>query len=121
MVHMKLDSIRPITGLILKELAIAALLLLGVSFVIFVILYLSPGDPFSAMLRDQTAAAQAGSAVGKGLGGQTPWYIQYLEWLKNIVRGNLGASLRTGMPVLNEVIRVGINTLYLTLGSLFIT
>ena len=118
---MKLDSIRPITGLILKELAIAALLLLGVSFVIFLILYLSPGDPFSALLRDQTAAAQAGSAVGKGLGGQTPWYIQYLEWLKNIVRGNLGASLRTGMPVLNEVIRVGINTLYLTLGSLFIT
>ena len=105
----------------LKELAIAVLLLLGVSFVIFMVLYLSPGNPFSALLRDQTAAAQAGSAVVKGLGGQSAWYTQYLAWLENIVRGNLGTSMRTGMPVLNEVIRVGINTLYLTLGSLFIT
>ena len=118
---MKLASIRPITGLFFKELAIAALLLLGVSFVIFLVLYLSPGDPFSALLNDQTAATQAGSAAGKGLGGQAPWYAQYLSWLGNIVQGNLGTSMRTGLPVLKEVIRVGINTLYLTLGSLFIT
>lgn len=114
---MKLASIRPITGLMFKELAIAALLLLGVSFVIFLVLYLSPGDPFSALLKDQTAAARAGSS----LGGSAPWYSQYLAWLGNIVRGNLGTSIRTGLPVLKEVIRVGINTLYLTLGSLLVT
>lgn len=113
---MKLASIRPITGLMLKELAIAALLLLGVSFVIFLILYLSPGDPFSALLK-----AQAASASGKSLGGSAPWYAQYLAWLGNLVRGNLGTSIRTGLPVLTEIIRVGINTLYLTIGSLFVT
>ena len=113
---MKLASIRPITGLMLKELAIAALLLLGVSFVIFLVLYLSPGDPFSALLK-----AQAGSASGKSLGGSAPWYAQYLAWLGNLVRGNLGTSIRTGLPVLTEIIRVGINTLYLTIGSLFVT
>ena len=113
---MKLASIRPITGLMLKELAIAALLLLGVSFVIFLVLYLSPGDPFSALLK-----AQAGSAFGKSLGGSAPWYARYLAWLGNLVRGNLGTSIRTGLPVLPEIIRVGINTLYLTIGSLFVT
>lgn len=113
---MKLASIRPITGLMLKELAIAVLLLLGVSFVIFLVLYLSPGDPFSALLK-----AQAGPASGKSLGGSAPWYAQYLAWLGNIVRGNLGTSIRTGLPVLTEIIRVGINTLYLTIGSLFVT
>ena len=113
---MRLASIRPITGLMLKELAIAALLLLGVSFVIFLVLYLSPGDPFSALLK-----AQAGSASGKSLGGSAPWYAQYLAWLGNLVRGNLGTSIRTGLPVLTEIIRVGINTLYLTIGSLFVT
>jgi peptide/nickel transport system permease protein len=113
---MKLASIRPITGLMLKELAIAALLLLGVSFVIFLVLYLSPGEPFSALLK-----AQAGPASGKSLGGSAPWYAQYLAWLGNLVRGNLGTSIRTGLPVLTEIIRVGINTLYLTIGSLFVT
>jgi len=113
---MRLASIRPITGLMLKELAIAALLLLGVSFVIFLVLYLSPGDPFSALLK-----AQAASASGKSLGGSAPWYAQYLAWLGNLMRGNLGTSTRTGLPVLTEIIRVGINTLYLTIGSLFVT
>ena len=105
---MKLASIRSITGLMFKELAMAALLL-------------SPGDPFSALLKYQSAATQAGSTAGKSLGGQAAWYAQYLSWLGNIARGDLGTSMRTGLPVLKEVIRVGINTLYLTLGSLFIT
>ena len=113
---MKLASIRPITVLISRELAIAVLLLLGVSFVVFLVLFLSPGDPFSSLLKDQMA-----SAAGTHPGESAPWYSQYLSWLANIIRGNLGTSIRTGLPVLNEVIRVGINTLYLTLGSLFVT
>ena len=113
---MKLASIRPITVLISRELAIAVLLLLGVSFVVFLVLFLSPGDPFSSLLKEQMtspAASQPGETAA--------WYTQYLAWLANMMRGNLGTSIRTGLPVLNEVIRVGINTLYLTLGSLLIT
>ena len=113
---MKLASIKPITVLISRELAISVLLLLGVSFVIFLILFLSPGDPFSSLLKEQMA-----SAAGSPSSQSAPWFSQYLSWLANILRGNLGTSIRTGLPVLNEVIRVGINTLYLTLGSLLIT
>ncbi len=113
---MKLASIRPITVLISRELAIAVLLLLGVSFVVFLVLFLSPGDPFSSLLKEQMT-----SAAGSHPGESAPWYSQYLLWLANITRGNLGTSIRTGLPVLNEVIRVGINTLYLTLGSLLVT
>ncbi len=113
---MKLASIRPITVMISRELAIAVLLLLGVSFVVFLVLYLSPGDPFSSLLKEQMA-----SAAGSQPGESASWYSQYLSWLANMMRGNLGTSIRTGLPVLNEVIRVAINTLYLTLGSLLIT
>ncbi len=113
---MKLSSIRPIALLLSRELIVTALLLLGVSFVVFIILYLSPGDPFSALLNGQMAADNASSA-----GMSVAWYAQYLSWLGNILRGDLGSSLRTGLPVLNEVIRVGINTLYLTIGSMSIT
>jgi peptide/nickel transport system permease protein len=118
---MKLASIRTITVLISRELAIATLLLLGVSFVVFLVLFLSPGDPFSSLLKEQMTSADGGTAAAAHPGGSAPWYSQYLLWLGNITRGNLGTSIRTGLPVLSEVIRVGINTLYLTLGSLLIT
>jgi peptide/nickel transport system permease protein len=38
-----------------------------------------------------------------------------------MVQGNFGTSIRTGLPVLPEIIRVGINTLFLTIGSMIVT
>lgn len=118
---MKLSAIRPIALLLCKELAITALLLLGVSFVVFIILYLSPGNPFSLLLGGQMATDNAATGGREALGMPSAWYAQYLSWLANMLRGNFGASIRTGLPVLSEVIRVGINTLYLTIGSMFVT
>lgn len=114
---MKLSAVRPITALVTRELGIAALLLLGVSFVVFVILYLSPGSPFASIVARIETAADPGAAVS----APATWYSQYFIWLKNLLKGNLGNSVRTGLPVLQEVVRVGINTLYLTIGSLLVT
>lgn len=100
-----------------RELAITALLLAGVSLVVFAILFLAPGDPFSLLLEGQ----MGDDAVREALGVPTAWYAQYLSWVSNILRGNFGTSVHTGLPVLSEIIRVGINTLYLTLGALLIT
>ena len=118
---MKIASIRPIALLISKEIAVAALLLLGVSFVVFTVLFLSPGNPFSSLFKEQTASTAIGVVANGDTGGAIPWYFQYLSWLGSILRGDFGTSLRTGLPVLNEVLRVAVNTLYLTLGSLLIT
>ncbi len=118
---MKLSSIRPIALLICKELAIAGLLLLGVSFIVFIILFLSPGNPFGLLLKGQMASDTIGAGTREALGAPAAWYAQYLSWLSNILRGNFGTSIRTGLPVLSEVIRVGINTLYLTIGSMLVT
>ena len=118
---MKLSSVRPIALLISKELVIAALLLLGVSFVIFIILFLSPGDPFSTMLKVQMLSGAAKAGAKEALGMSPAWYSQYLSWLVNMLHGDFGTSTRTGLPVLGEVIRVGINTLYLTIGSMLVT
>ena len=118
---MKLSSVRPIALLISKELVIAALLLIGVSFVIFVILFLSPGDPFSTMLKGQMLSGAAKAGAKEALGMSPAWYSQYLSWLANMLHGDFGTSTRTGLPVLGEVIRVGINTLYLTVASMLVT
>ena len=104
-----------------RELALTALLLLGVSLVVFVILNLSPGDPFSVLLEGQAPGHAARASVHEALGVPTTWYGRYLAWLGNIARGNLGTSIRTGVPVAGEIARAGPNTLYLTLGSLLVT
>lgn len=105
---MKLSRAMPVAALITRELAGTLLLLLGVSFVVFSILRLSPGDPFSAAV---SPGAKAGAA----------WHSQYLAWLLNIIRGDFGASTRSGRNVLDELARVGVNTLFLTAGSMLVT
>jgi peptide/nickel transport system permease protein len=118
---MKLTAIRPIALVLSRELVITALLLLGVSFVVFIILYLAPGDPFSVLLEGQMPTAEAREGVRQALGVSKGWYAQYLSWLGAMLHGNFGTSIRTGLPVLSEVLRVGLNTLLLTIGSLLIT
>src|SRR5512139_1826347 len=118
---MRLTSIRPIALVLSRELLITSLLLLGVSFVVFTILYLSPGDPFSILLEGQMPTDSAREGIREAMGVQKSWYGQYLSWLGNMLKGDFGTSIRTGLPVLKEVLRTGVNTLILTLGSLCVT
>lgn len=118
---MKFSAIRPIALVLSRELVITVFLLLGVSFVVFTILYLSPGDPFSVLLEGQLSSAEARAGLREALGAPKSWYVQYFSWLVGMLHGNFGNSTRTGLPVLSEVLRVGWNTLILTIGSMFIT
>jgi len=118
---MKFTAIRPIALVLSRELLITALLLVGVSFVVFIILYLSPGDPFSLLLEGQAPSADAGTSVREAMGVSQTWYSRYLTWLVNMFQGNFGTSIRSGIPVLKEVYRTGLNTLFLTIGSLLVT
>src|SRR2546426_9831869 len=117
----KLFALRPVTLVLSRELALTALLLLGVSFVVFVILFLAPGDPFSVLLEGQMPSHEARAGVRDALGVPKTWYVQYMSWLGNLLRGNFGTSIRTGLPVFGEIVRVGLSTLYLTLGSMLVT
>jgi peptide/nickel transport system permease protein len=112
---MKLSALKPIAGMLAKEIWGASLLLLGVSVVVFVVLSLAPGDPFSAILSSSESAA-VGSNVGAAVKIQ-----QYFTWLGQLIQGNLGHSIRSGLPVLDEVVRTSINTLYLTIGSMVLS
>ena len=118
---MKPLAIRPIALVLSRELMITALLLLGVSFVVFIILFASPGDPFNMLLEGQSPTAEAREGVREALGVSRTWYLQYLSWLAAMLTGNFGTSIRMGLPVLPEVVRVGLNTLVLTVGSLIVT
>jgi peptide/nickel transport system permease protein len=116
----KLSAILPVARVLRRELAVTALLLLGVSVVVFVVLYLAPGDPLNVLLEGQSPRSLAAGAR-EALGVPQTWYGRYGAWLVKVLQGNFGNSIRTGLPVLPELARVGLNTLYLTLGSLVLT
>jgi len=113
--------IKAIVLTLLKEFGLALLLLLGVSFVVFAILYAAPGDQFSALLEGQLPSEEARAEIRAAMGAAQSWYGQYFSWLINVLGGNFGTSVRTGMPVGAELLNVSLNTLYLTLGSMLLT
>jgi ABC-type dipeptide/oligopeptide/nickel transport system permease component len=112
---------RLLLKILVNELGLAALLLLGVSFVVFVILFSAPGDPFSILLEWQMPSQQALAGVREALGAPQSWYGQYGSWLLNLLKGNLGTSVRSGLPVAGELVTVSLNTVFLTAGSMLVT
>lgn len=112
---------KPLALTLLKELLLAFMLLLGVSFVVFAILYAAPGDQFAVLLEGQMPSEELRAGIREVMGGAQTWYGQYFSWLFNVLQGNFGSSMRTGLPVANELLSVGLNTLYLTLGSMVLT
>lgn len=76
--------------------------LLGMTFIVFLIIRAIPGDPAQVILGQQ-ATAEAIAALREKLGLNDPWYIQYFDYLKNVFTGNLGESLRTRQDIVTEV------------------
>lgn len=104
-----------------RELVTTIALLVGVSLVVFAILFLSPGDPFAALLGGRTLAGAERDAAFEALGIPRTWYGQYLAWIGKVLQGDFGLSMRTGQPVARELLSSGGRTLFLTLGSLLVT
>jgi peptide/nickel transport system permease protein len=70
---MKSSAIRPIALVLSRELIITILLLLGVSFVVFTILFASPGDPLSVLLEGQLSTAEVRAGVREAMGMPRSW------------------------------------------------
>lgn len=73
------------------------------TFFVFSIVHLIPGDPAQAMLAD-TASPEAIAAFREKMKLDRPLVEQYVSWLGRLVRGDLGESVRTSEPVLDAVL-----------------
>ena len=76
--------------------------LLGMTFVVFLIIRAIPGDPAEAILGQQ-ATEESVKLLREHLGLNQPWYIQYFDYLKGLFTGDLGESLITKQPIATEV------------------
>mgnify|MGYP002563937990 CR=1 FL=1 len=76
--------------------------LLGMALIVFMMIRAIPGNPAQTILGQQ-ATATAVAALTKDLGLDKPWHIQFWSYLKGLLSGDLGVSLRTRQPISQEV------------------
>ncbi|MFC7366548.1 MULTISPECIES: ABC transporter permease [Bhargavaea] len=76
--------------------------LLGMTFIVFMIIRAIPGNPAQVILGQQ-ASPEAVASLEAKLGLDQPWYTQYFDFLAGILTGDLGESLRTRAPVAQEI------------------
>jgi peptide/nickel transport system permease protein len=89
---------------IIKRLLLIVPTLLLVSAIVFSLTRLIPGDVVVLMFEEKAYAKDLDALRAK-LGLDKPLYIQYGAWLGKVVQGDLGESLWTKRPVLEEIVR----------------
>ena len=82
----------------LSRLALMPIMLWIISSLVFILLRIAPGDPVDAILGTR-ANEFARESLRNKLGLDKPLINQYLEYLNNLIHGNLGTSLNTQEPV----------------------
>ncbi|SIS13161.1 peptide/nickel transport system permease protein [Peribacillus simplex] len=97
--------------------------LTGVSFLVFLMMHLIPGDPVTYILGD-FASEESIAEMKNTLGLDQPLFIQYIDYIKNVLQGDLGTSYVTGLTVVEEItvrfpITVQLALYSLIIGSVF--
>src|SRR5262245_30013177 len=96
------------------RLLIAIPTLVGVTLLIFVAMRVLPGDPLAAISGEgggsYVLSQEQLQAARKSLGLDRPYAVQYVDWLMDVARGDLGKSFWRGEPIRELVVRRGPTT-----------
>jgi ABC-type dipeptide/oligopeptide/nickel transport system permease component len=76
--------------------------LLGISFLVFMLMHIAPGDPVSLLLGDDATPADV-EQIRRELGLDQPLLVQYWDFLTRAVKGDFGRSLKFNEPVMKLV------------------
>jgi peptide/nickel transport system permease protein len=102
-----------------RRLVLTIPVLFGVATLVFSLIHLIPGDPARAMLGD-AASQEDVDALRERLGLNRPLLEQYGAFLSGIVRGDLGTSMRTGQPVVSQIVERMPATIELAAAAMFV-
>jgi peptide/nickel transport system permease protein len=87
---------------VVRRLLLAIPTLLGASIIVFAMVHLAPGDPIAAIMPADATQAEV-EAVKRAYGFDRPLPVQYLRWLGHVLQGDLGRSIATRRPVIDDV------------------
>ena len=104
---------------VLKRLVMLIPVLIGVTFLVYFIISLSPGDT-AAMLAGEDADAATIEALRHELGLDQPVIVQYARYMLNLIQGDMGNSYKTGRPVTNMIVSCFPNTAKLAFWSILV-
>jgi peptide/nickel transport system permease protein len=104
---------------LLRRLVLTIPVLVGVATLVFSLIHFVPGDPVVAML-GESASAREIAQLRTALGLDRPPLAQYAGFMKGVVTGNLGRSLRTGQPVATVIAERMPATIELALAAMLV-
>ncbi len=104
---------------IVKRLLMMIPILLGVTFIVFFIMNLTPGDPAAIILGDQ-ASAEALEAKRIELGLDKPLLVRYFTYIWDMLHGDLGTSYKNQISVWDQVIDKFPNTAILAVAGILV-
>ena len=94
-----------------QRFAIMIPTLVGITILIFLTMRVLPGDPLSLITSESSGnyvlSEEELQAARASLGLDQPYYVQYLSWMGEVLRGNLGTSFWTNEPISELILRRG--------------
>ncbi|CDQ19062.1 peptide/nickel transport system permease protein [Halobacillus karajensis] len=106
-------------GLIGKRLLQLVFLLFGISFLVFMSMHLAPGDP-ATIIGGPTATESDLDAIRAELGLNNPILVQYLDYIRGVVQGDLGYSFQNNQSVSESIATRFPQTLNLAIASMVV-
>ncbi|MDY0393597.1 nickel ABC transporter permease [Virgibacillus halophilus] len=106
-------------SLIIRRFFQLFLLLFGISFIVFISMFIAPGDP-AAIVAGPTASASDLEAVRASMGLDKPVLVQYFDYLAGVFHGDFGYSYQTGQSVSDAIISRFPNTFKLGIASMIV-
>ncbi|HXR58943.1 MAG TPA: ABC transporter permease [Burkholderiales bacterium] len=105
---------------VVRRLFATLVVMAVVAFVVFLLLYLTPGDP-AAILAGDAATSDDIARIRERLGLDQPFLVRFGEWISQLLHGDLGISIFTNLPVAHLIGQRVEPTLSLTLCTLLVS
>jgi peptide/nickel transport system permease protein len=107
-------------GFFARRLLLAIPVLLGVTTITYLTMAASAGDYVPGVTLESNLRPEDIDRLRASLGLDQPLYIQYLRWLAQLVRGDLGRSMIDGTPVIGQILERLPNTLLLAVTAILL-
>ena len=90
---------------IARRLIQMVIVLIGISFITFALIYMAPGDPVRAMYSSSGVipSEEVMNQTREAMGLNKPFIVQYFDWLTSCLHGDFGTSYSSGKPVIGIV------------------
>ncbi len=95
--------------------------LLGISIISFFVIRMIPGDVISSIMGENFGDPQVEAEMRRYFGLDMPMHSQFLHWFGGLLQGDLGTSMRSGQPVLTEIMDRFPATLLLAVSALVVS